>query len=143
MQPTTPTHLPAALPGFNSLPPPPPGYSREEAARHPYPLLLLNDGQNLFDDRLSYSGFSWRAGEAAAQLIASGQVPPFLLAGIDHAGAQRSLEYLPYKPGSGPGGGRGLWWGVKGLGACGWACCRCVRRRCVVGAVASVRYITH
>ncbi len=33
-------HLPSAA-----------GYQREEAARRPYPLLLLNDGQNLFFDK--------------------------------------------------------------------------------------------
>lgn len=32
------------------------GYSRASAAREGYPLLLLNDGQNLFDDKLSFSG---------------------------------------------------------------------------------------
>jgi hypothetical protein len=79
------------------------GYSRQEASRQPYPLLLLNDGQNLFEDALSFSGCSWRAAEAAAELITSGQLPPFLVVGIDHAGANRSGEYLPYKPGSGPG----------------------------------------
>lgn len=36
----------AALPIFN-----PAGYQGEEAARRPYPLLLLNDGQNLFFDQ--------------------------------------------------------------------------------------------
>ena len=78
-----PSHPPASAPAS------PAGYSRTEAARHPLPLLLLNDGQNLFDDRLSFSGCSWRAAEAAAHLIASGQLPPFLLVGIDHAGADR------------------------------------------------------
>ena len=85
------THPPAFPPSPPPLPPPrtPAGYSRTEAARHPLPLLLLNDGQNLFDDRLSFSGCSWRAAEAAAHLITSGQLPPFLLVGIDHAGADR------------------------------------------------------
>lgn len=32
----------------------------------------------------------------------SGQVPPFVIMGLDHAGAQRSFEYTPYKPGIGP-----------------------------------------
>ncbi|GAB4823020.1 hypothetical protein N2152v2_010066 [Parachlorella kessleri] len=81
----------------------PPGYSREEASRHPYPLLLLNDGQNLFDDALSFSGSSWRAADTAAELITSGQLPPFVVVGVDHAGPLRSLEYLPYTPGTGPG----------------------------------------
>lgn len=78
------------------------GYSRE--AGRTYPLLLLNDGQNCFEDATSFSGHSWRAAETAAAAIAAGELPPFLVAGIDHAGVNRSLEFLPYKPGSGPGG---------------------------------------
>lgn len=35
-------------------------------------------------------------------------VPPFVLIGLDHAGAQRSYEYTPYKPGVGPGKGYGV-----------------------------------
>ena len=78
-----------------------------------YPLLLLNDGQNLFDGREalwphsggSVSGQSWRAVETAALLIRAGELPPFLMAGIDHAGCQRSWEYCPYRPGQE--GGRG------------------------------------
>jgi enterochelin esterase-like enzyme len=84
----------------------PPGYQREEAARRPLPLLLLHDGQNLFFDKESFSGRSWGAAETAATLIASGQLPPFIVAGIDHAGPLRSFDYLPYKPGTGPGGFR-------------------------------------
>lgn len=84
----------------------PPGYSLAEAARHPYPLLVLNDGQNLFDDAMSFSGSSWRAGGTAAKLISRGQLPPFLILGTDHSGPMRSFDYLPYKPGTGPGGFR-------------------------------------
>lgn len=84
----------------------PPGYQGEEAARRPYPLLLLNDGQNLFFDQESFSGRSWGAAETAARLITSGQLPPFIVAGIDHAGPLRSFDYLPYEPGTGPGGFR-------------------------------------
>lgn len=82
------------------------GYRKEEALKKPLPLLLLHDGQNLFQDSLSFSGHSWHAAEAAAALIAAGRVPRFLVAGIDHSRAQRSLDYLPYPPGSGPGGRR-------------------------------------
>lgn len=71
-----------------------------------YPVLYLNDGQNLFNDGLSMSGSSWRAAEAAAALIASGRVPPFVIVGIDNACALRSWEYTPYKPGTGPTGVR-------------------------------------
>lgn len=104
----------AHLPSRACRPAAPAGHSRE--AGRPYPLLLLNDGQNLFEDATSFSGRSWRAAEAAAAAVASGELPPFLVAGIDHAGVNRSLEFLPYKPGSGPGG-------REGLRAAGMECC--------------------
>ena len=68
--------------------------------------MYLNDGQNLFDDGLSFSGCSWRAAETAASLINSGTLPPFIIVGMDHSGASRSLDYTPYRPGTGPGGFR-------------------------------------
>ncbi len=62
-------------------------------------MLYLNDGQNLFEAALSLSGQTWCAAEAAAQAMAAGEVPPFIIVGIDHAGASRSYDYCPYKPG--------------------------------------------
>lgn len=44
-----------------------------------HPVLYLNDGQNLFEDRLSMSGASWRVGETAAKLIAEGALPHFVV----------------------------------------------------------------
>ncbi|KAF8061885.1 ybbA [Scenedesmus sp. PABB004] len=84
----------------------PPGYSRLDAARLPYPVLYLNDGQNLFGDTRTLSGASWDAAAAAGEAIASGRLPPFLIVGVDHAGVLRSAEYTPVTPGSGPGGFR-------------------------------------
>jgi len=67
-----------------------------------WPVIYLNDGQNLFDPPMSLSGHSWKAADTAAALIRSGALPPFVIVGIDHAGAARSLEYTPCKPGVGP-----------------------------------------
>ena len=57
-------------------------------------------------DQLSFSGCSWRAGLTASDLITSGRLPPFIIAGLDNSGALRSYDYLPYKPGTGVGGFR-------------------------------------
>ena len=51
-------------------------------------MLYLNDGQNLFDDRLSFSGSSWRAADTAAKLIMAGKLPSFVIVGIDHSGGE-------------------------------------------------------
>lgn len=45
-------------------------------------------------------GSAWNVGYAAAHLIGSGVLPPFLVVAVDSAGPMRSLNYLPYKPGA-------------------------------------------
>jgi hypothetical protein len=92
----------------------PAGYSKEEGQRYPWPVLYCNDGQNVFGDCTTLSGDSWRVAHTAAELIASGRLPPFMVVGLDHAGPLRSLEYTPYTPGSGPGGFR---WGAGAAGS--------------------------
>eukprot|EP00198_Chlamydomonas_reinhardtii_P004541 XP_001693877.1 predicted protein [Chlamydomonas reinhardtii] len=78
----------------------PHGYTRADAAREAFPVIYLNDGQNLFDDKLTLSGHAWHAAEAAAGLIYHGQLPPFVIVGIDHSGPTRSYDYLPCPPGT-------------------------------------------
>ena len=46
-------------------------------------------------------------GYTAAELISSGDIPPLVIVGMDNPGPMRSLNYLPYAPGSGVGGFRG------------------------------------
>lgn len=76
----------------------PPGYGDEENHPTTYPVLYLNDGQNLFDAATStFSDHEWRADEVATDLIRRKVVPPFVIVGIDHAGRRgRAREYLPY-----------------------------------------------
>ena len=62
---------------------------------------------NIHTNPSYFQGVSWRVGYTAANLIASGDVPPFVIVGIDNPGPMRSLNYLPYAPGSGVGGFRG------------------------------------
>ena len=81
----------------------PPGFSEHLGGDNGHPVLYLNDGQNLFYDSMSFSGCSWRAAQAAAGLIGDGTLPPYVIVGIDHSGATRSLDYCPVKPGTGPG----------------------------------------
>ncbi|MGB8010654.1 MAG: alpha/beta hydrolase-fold protein [Terriglobales bacterium] len=61
-----------------------------------YPVLYLNDGQNLFDPATSFAGVHWQAGETAARLIAERKIPPLILVGIDNT-KNRINEYIPYK----------------------------------------------
>jgi enterochelin esterase-like enzyme len=82
----------------------PPGY--EDEPRHPYPLLVLHDGQNLFEgDRAFVEGEHWRVGETADELIEAGRIPPMVIAGIDHARSDRIFEFTPTRGARGDGGG--------------------------------------
>lgn len=58
-----------------------------------YPVLYMQDGQNLFDDYTSFSG-EWNVDETLDSLIKNGS-PPCIVVGIDN-GPQRMTEYNPY-----------------------------------------------
>ena len=78
----------------------PPGW---RAARRRYPILLLNDGQNLFDPRRAFAGQTWQVRETVAWLIRHKRMPPIIIAGIDHGGGRRGREYLPIEDDRNPG----------------------------------------
>jgi enterochelin esterase-like enzyme len=60
------------------------------------PLLVLHDGQNLFEpDRAHVPGQHWRVAETADALMAAAKLPPMLIAGIDHLGEDRGAEMTP------------------------------------------------
>jgi predicted alpha/beta superfamily hydrolase len=76
----------------------PSGYDDKANAQRRYPVLYLLDGQNVFDACLSdVSHHEWGADEISRRLSAAGQLPPLIVVGVDHAGAMRAHEYLPYK----------------------------------------------
>ena len=71
----------------------PPGYETDVEQR--YPVLYLQDGQNLFDGATSYCGDEWRVDETAEQLIGELRIEPLIVVGIYNAGAHRIDEYTP------------------------------------------------
>src|ERR1019366_6912983 len=54
----------------------PPDYDGWGAAR--YPVLYLNDGQNLFDPVTAFAGMHWQVGETATRLIAEQKIQPLI-----------------------------------------------------------------
>jgi len=62
-----------------------------------YPVLYLNDGQNLFDAATAFAGVAWQAGKTAERLIAEKKIPPLIIVGIDNTGPNRLREYIPYR----------------------------------------------
>ena len=72
----------------------PPRYDTHPS-RH-YPVLYLQDGQNLFDGATSYiPGMEWRVDETAQALITSGAIRPLIIVGIYNTGKERVNEYTP------------------------------------------------
>ena len=82
----------------------PPGYDEHDRR---YPVLYMQDGQNLFDaERAFVRGQHWRLKEAADDAIAERAAEPMIIAGIDHAGGRRIDEYTPARdPKKNAGGG--------------------------------------
>jgi enterochelin esterase-like enzyme len=75
----------------------PPGYDDAENAGRHYPVLYLNDGQNLFEAETSYTGVEWQVDETGERLIREGVVPPMMIVGIDNATRDRIREYMPHR----------------------------------------------
>jgi predicted alpha/beta superfamily hydrolase len=61
-----------------------------------YPVLYLNDGQNLFDPATAFAGVHWRVDETATSLIAEQKIRPLIIVGIDNT-KNRACEYIPYR----------------------------------------------
>ncbi|HEX7831297.1 MAG TPA: alpha/beta hydrolase-fold protein [Thermoanaerobaculia bacterium] len=83
----------------------PAGY--DENLERRYPVLYLQDGQNLFDAERAYvPGNHWRVQEAADAAIGERTASPMIIVGVDHAGPARIDEYTPTRDAKHNGGGR-------------------------------------
>jgi predicted alpha/beta superfamily hydrolase len=67
----------------------PPGYHETDKR---YPVLYMQDGQNLFSDHLSYTGVSWGVPEA---FESDNGLPLHIVVGIEHP-EDRLSEYSPF-----------------------------------------------
>src|SRR5580704_7777616 len=75
----------------------PPRYDAPENNARQYPVLYLNDGQNLFDRATAFGGVEWQVDETADRLIRQEVVSPLIIVGIDNAQSDRIKEFLPYR----------------------------------------------
>jgi predicted alpha/beta superfamily hydrolase len=71
----------------------PRGYRR--FSRRRYPVLYLQDGQNVFDAATSFSGVEWGVDEAAERLIKENLIEPLIVVAVANTGEQRIDEYAP------------------------------------------------
>ncbi|MGA7299397.1 MAG: alpha/beta hydrolase-fold protein [Candidatus Sulfotelmatobacter sp.] len=75
----------------------PPGYDEAGNGDRHYPVLYLNDGQNLFESSTAFGGVEWGVDESADRLIREGAVPPMIIVGLDNTGKDRLREYMPHR----------------------------------------------
>jgi predicted alpha/beta superfamily hydrolase len=76
----------------------PPGYDENNKSTR-YPVLYLNDGQNLFQVATSnFNPIEWQVDETVDRLIRQKKIAPLIIVGIDNSGKRlRPKEYLPYE----------------------------------------------
>ena len=81
----------------------PPGYEKGETR---YPVLYMQDGQNLFEpERAFIPGQHWKLAETADKAIGERTARPMVIVGIDHGGPARIEEYTPTHDASRDAGG--------------------------------------
>jgi len=71
----------------------PRGYRRLSPRR--YPVLYLQDGQNVFDAATSFAGVEWGVDESAERLIQQNLIEPLIVVAVANTGEQRIHEYAP------------------------------------------------
>jgi len=75
----------------------PPGYDESSNQGRRYPILYLNDGQNLFESATSFTGVEWQVDETADRLIRERVIDPMIVVGIDNGAKDRFREYMPHR----------------------------------------------
>ena len=75
----------------------PPGYDDPSRRQVDYPVLIMMDGQNLFDVCPSMNNDEWQVDETLGRMIHEGKVEPLIVVGIDAPddGPLRASELVP------------------------------------------------
>ncbi len=86
----------------------PPGYDENPDKR--YPVLYMQDGQNLFDTAMSFAGVEWNVDETAEKLINEGKIEPVIIVGIYNS-PDRTEEFTPIRKSESDPVARGVYYG--------------------------------
>ncbi|MBM4344823.1 MAG: alpha/beta hydrolase [Deltaproteobacteria bacterium] len=81
----------------------PAGYDENTVAT--YPLLVMFDGQNVFDAQTATFGVAWELDDAIDASMAEAKLQEVIVAAIDHGGSKRIHEYTPWPDPKYAGGG--------------------------------------
>lgn len=60
-----------------------------------YPVLYMHDGQNLFDATTTWNRQAWEMDRTSCELIAKGDVEPFIIVGIHSDASKRVSQLMP------------------------------------------------
>lgn len=71
----------------------PPDYATSDKR---YPVIYMTDGQNLYDKKTANAG-EWQMDELMKKLHQQRSPITSIVVGIDHAGENRRMEYLPFQ----------------------------------------------
>ncbi len=71
----------------------PRGYRR--FSRHRYPVLYLQDGQNVFDAATAFFQVEWGVDETAQELTRRRLIEPLIIVAVNNTGDERIHEYTP------------------------------------------------
>ncbi|MCS7079145.1 MAG: alpha/beta hydrolase-fold protein [Chloracidobacterium sp.] len=72
----------------------PPGHGDDPTVR--YPVLYMQDGQNLFDGDTAYiRGHDWKMARTAERLMLEKKIAPLIIVGVWNTGVHRIDEYTP------------------------------------------------
>jgi predicted alpha/beta superfamily hydrolase len=75
----------------------PPGYHDMINRHRKYPVMYMQDGQNLYDVATTAFGHEWQVDETMERLWSERKIEPMIIVGIDNAQEKRAEEYLPYR----------------------------------------------
>lgn len=86
----------------------PPGYDDNPDKR--YPVLYMQDGQNLFDTATSFAGVEWNVDETVTRMINEGKIEPIIIVAIYNS-PDRTEEYTPIQVHENDPVARGVYYG--------------------------------
>lgn len=69
--------------------------SNDETSTGRYPVVYMQDGQNVFDRATAGFGVEWQVDETISRLSLEGRMPPVMVVAIDN-GPERSCDYSPF-----------------------------------------------
>lgn len=65
---------------------------------HKYAVLYMQDGQMLFDNKITWNNQSWNVDDTAQKLMDEGKTKKFIVVGIWNVDSTRHRDYFPQKP---------------------------------------------